>query len=271
MEVELMVTAEASEKLKLNTVRASKVTLLTDNKCALALIKSSKAAPTDRALRFLLQIQQTRNLEAKYISTKDNGAADGISRGILNNTCQELNREDMEPVIVQVHNLLHSIEDTNTVLTRTQTKKLARMEPKIDTKKDQINNKMIKSKIDSGIQTKIDQQTLEKIAKLTHDKYLHLGQRRLRLLLNLLFPNYQFSGDIIAKICKKCKICVERQKLLAASSINKMALPSRPNEIVHIDHFTPYAGVTSVDDKTTILTIKDAFSKFVCICILRLL
>lgn len=46
LELELMAAAEALTKLKLYTTRSDLVTLLVDNKCALALINSGTLMPT---------------------------------------------------------------------------------------------------------------------------------------------------------------------------------------------------------------------------------
>ena len=111
--------------------------------------------------------------------------------------------------------------------------------------------------------TGVDQNMLQNLIKATHEQYMHLGQRRLRSILNLLFPNLHFSNDILQKICKQCPVCVKRQRLAAANTTDKMLLPNRPNQIIHIDHFTPFSDVRSVHNKVTILSIKDSFSKYV--------
>jgi len=92
---------------------------------------------------------------------------------------------------------------------------------------------------------------------------MHVGQQRLRLLLNLLFPTRQFSNETIQKICKNCKTCIERQRLCAANAIGNAMIPSRPNEIISIDHFTPFGNVVSLHNKSTIMTIKDHFTKLI--------
>ena len=254
MEVELMAAAEALSKLRLYIARCSKITLLTDNKCALGHINSSRLPTTDRAMKFLFQIQNTKNLTAKYISTKDNGMADGLSRDLLqpNNELPQMmiqiedDRRTMEKLILHVHEMQHRIDinDIN-VVTRSMKKKLEN------------------SKINTEIQTEVDEELLTSLIKETHNQFMHVGQQRLKLLLNLLFPTRQFNNDIINKVCKQCKKCVERKKLAAACAVGKMYIPSRPTEVIHIDHFTLYSNVLSLHNKSTLLTIKDSFTKFV--------
>jgi len=83
MEVELMAIAEALSKLRLFISRCNKLNLYTDNKCALGHINSNRLPTSGRALKFLVQIQNTKGLKARYIATKENSTADAISRGIL--------------------------------------------------------------------------------------------------------------------------------------------------------------------------------------------
>ena len=297
LEVELMAAAEALNKLKLFITRAEKITLLTDNKCALGLINSSKKAPSDRAFRFLTQIMETRSLVAKYINTKDNGAADGISRDLLNtvdliniekdeldNNLMAITSEDSftdvteisssknenlyqntikspaenVSIIINIHELIHEIE-SGQVETRASRKNLIK---KLAEKLDSSVKTEIETK-DQFVQTMVDRELLENLVMKTHTQYLHLGQRRLRKILSLLFPLHHFGNELLQKVCKSCSICAERQRLASKGSVGKMYIPSRPNEVIHLDHVTPFPNVASINKKTTILSMKDSFTKFV--------
>ena len=110
-------------------------------------------------------------------------------------------------------------------------------------------------------QTEEDQEILKIIAKMTHNLHLHVGQKRLKKILEKLYPSKKFSVEKISEVIKNCPKCVERQRLMAENSVGKTVVPDRPGQILNIDHFTPFPGVTSLHKKKTILSIKDAFSK----------
>jgi len=137
--------------------------------------------------------------------------------------------------------------------------KIKRLGPKIYKNKETMNGKPK----DQSSQTNVDFELLEKLVQNTHEQFMHLGQKRLRMVLSLLFPLHHFGNELLQKVCKDCRICTTRQKLASKSSIGRMLLPQRPNEILHIDHVTPFPNVTSINKKITILSIKDSFTKFV--------
>jgi len=114
-----------------------------------------------------------------------------------------------------------------------------------------------------GIQTKEDTQLLESLAEVTHHAHLHAGTKRLKMVLQSLFPKKTFTEEIINKTLKNCDRCASQQRLLNANKIGKMVIPKKVGQIVAIDHYTPFPQVTSLHKKKTILSVKDIYSKFV--------
>ena len=80
--MELLAAAEAVEKTKLYTVRSPENNLLIDNRNAIAQLLQAKSELTPRSHRFITRIQACPNLKISYINTKENSAADALSRGV---------------------------------------------------------------------------------------------------------------------------------------------------------------------------------------------
>ena len=76
---ELLGIVKACEQLRLYIARAPKVTILCDNKGALANIKNSEKT-SDRSILLAEKLQQYPNLKFEYINTKKNVLADLFSR-----------------------------------------------------------------------------------------------------------------------------------------------------------------------------------------------
>ena len=231
MQLELMAIEHALYSCRSYILRAKKTTVLSDSMTSLGQIRSCALPTSDRAWRYLSKIQQYPGTEFKYIDTKANGAADAISRGLL----FKLKSNETEGKVIS--NLVEEIAanvQTQPITNRT------------------IGNLPPDTAEKSTTSAANDKEFILALIKITHQNYLHAGQNRLRLLLNQLYPSTKFSDEAIKLICNSCKRCVEAQRLAPGARVDKVPLPTRPNETWSMDHFTPYPGFHSLHRKKTV-------------------
>ena len=94
-----------------------------------------------------------------------------------------------------------------------------------------------------------------------HRDYGHCGQNKLTKMAKLMFPFMSIPHHVVKNVVDSCPPCVKERRLGSASAVGKMAVPSGPNEILHIDHFDP-SGKDAIHRREAVLSCRDSFSKF---------
>jgi len=282
MERELLAAAEGLEKTKIYVLRCPKLKLLVDNQCAIAHIKSPKIEVSTRAYRFILRIQQFPNIEPIYIRTTENTAADMLSRSLLQDTSTDVETNKSFEQKSNKTNITNSVylpnyDVTSSKITEVESESITENENFLleDYKIQHVIFTFYKCNDSSNwtwnhsINTLKNMSTctrdidIENTIKKVHDEHGHLCERRLIKLLKILFPSLHYTYEQVSKILRKCKICLEERRLSPANNVGRMKLAKKPNETIHIDHFSPFP--TSQSRHVTILTLRDAFSKFICL------
>ena len=226
-ERELLACAEALEKLKLYTHRAPRTKVWIDNKCAVSNINSPNTCTSDRGLRFIMRIQSCPNAEFAYVRSKENGCADFLSR----------QKEQSEPTVLAVKtDDTKDVEEIQTIATSTatQTGEELRLH-------------------------KLYQQLLE-----LHQDRGHPCEKALIELGKLYFPGEKSLTTMSAKVLATCAKCIMGRRLGSKNHIGRLPIPNAPNQTIHLDHYSP-SGRDAQSNKSAVLSLRDSFSKFVCI------
>ena len=231
-ERELLACAEALEKLKMFTHRAPKVKCLIDNKCAVSNIQSPNTCTSDRGIRFIMRIQSCPNAEFSYCTSKDNGCADYLSRERL------LAEQGIDRKI--------TINTTDSTPVQTE-------------------NTTVRTTSTTQTCEKLEQEKLFRQIKEIHEQRGHPCQKRLLDVVKIYFPFAKNTSNLAAKVIEACPECTKFRRIGSAAHIGRMPIPTAPNQIIHMDHFSPTTGRDAVSNKSAVLSIRDSFSKYTAI------
>ena len=282
MEKELLSMAEALEKLKHYTYRAPHTRCLIDNQCAVAHLTSPRVDTSDRAKRFILRCQATPNTTFGYVKTSNNQASDCLTRDLHvsqvdpQTSAKEVaadpapadsKTEDHPPSTPTSIAANNSTPDTGASLepptthqpTTPKTPNTAlpeSSEPSTAPMPDQVASKSIQAGPND-----MDEICRQRLVKL-HEDFCHLGPNRLAAIARLHFPLMKIKNEVLKSVRENCAHCQKFHTLAPNSMVGRMYLPTTPNEVIHLDHYSP-SGKDAQHRRSAILSLRDSFSKFV--------
>ena len=295
---ELQAILEMLHTFKLHIARAKEVIIHVDNKAAVSFLNGEKECHNERSFRLVTRIKMFPKLKFIRVDTKEN-PSDAPSRLIqwdeiaqtadANSQLKDFQVLPFQkPDNPQLEQFLSSFKPSKNHPTIVEPNESNTIPYDGKAKVDDVVNlvdhvKNVKDFCDLVESVKDDDQTVEEtveelcemleeviesyddsteLARNIHEQFgPHCGQNRLFKILKFIHPDRKFTKKICEDVVNSCPTCVERIRELPKNVVSSRRFATKPLDIISIDHFT-YTTVRDLDGYTSILSIRDDFSRF---------